>query len=768
MASRRYTAMHWGIYEVEDRPGALPTLHGLSSDQDPSPIGLDMLDESVSRLRIRRPAIRRGWLEKGPGPTGARGSDAFVEVDWGTALDHVAAEVARVRKAHGNGAIFGGSYGWSSAGRFHHAQSQLHRFLNVAGGYVRSVDTYSLGAGRALLPYLVMPMDELNASHTSWEVLAEHCRLFVTFGGVPLKNTQVSSGGAGDHRARAGLRAMAAAGTRFVNISPVRDNLDTGGPVEWIPIRPNTDTALMLALGHEVLRHPRFDRGFLDRCTVGFEHVRAYLTGDVDGTPKTPEWAEAITDVPAARTRALAGELMATRSLVNAAWSLQRASHGEQPFWALITLGCLLGQVGLPGGGFALGYGPMNTQGSAHPRFGGPTLPQGRNAVPGFIPVARIADMLLHPGASFPYRGETHTYPEIRLVYWAGGNPFHHHQDLNRLQRAWGRPETVVVHEPYWTPTARRADIVLPATTPLERNDIGYATREGHVVAMQRAVAPFAEARDDYAIFSALAERLDLGPAFTEGLDEMGWLRRLYGESAARAKAVGIDLPDFQRFWSEGLIQLAPHDCPFTLLEAFRGDPQVHPLDTPSGRIELFSETIAGYGLEDCPGQAVWREPAEWLGAPAAARHPLHLISDQPQRRLHSQLDHSPYSRAGKVAGREPVYLNPRDAAARSIADGDVVELSNDRGRCLAGAIVTPDIMPGVARLATGAWFDPKEGPEGTTEKHGNPNALTLDRGASGFSQGCAAQSCLVQARRLDGPPPPVTAFTLPRGINIK
>ena len=126
----------------------------------------------------------------------------------------------------------------------------------------------------------------------------------------------------------------------------------------------------------------------------------------------------------------------------------------------------------------------------------------------------------------------------------------------------------------------------------------------------------------------------------------------------------------------------------------------------------------------------MWREPAEWLGAPQAARYPLHLLSDQPARRLHSQLDHSPYSRAGKVAGREPVYLNAGDAAARGIADGDVVELFNDRGRCLAGAILTPDLMPGVARLATGAWFDPENG----LDKHGNPNTLILDRGGSGFS----------------------------------
>jgi biotin/methionine sulfoxide reductase len=184
-----------------------------------------------------------------------------------------------------------------------------------------------------------------------------------------------------------------------------------------------------------------------------------------------------------------------------------------------------------------------------------------------------------------------------------------------------------------------------------------------------------------------------------------------------------------------------------------------HPLPTPSGKIEIVSQRITGFGLPDCPGHPVWLEPYEWLGHAKAATYPLHLLSDQPERRLHSQLDASPYSRAGKVAGREPVYLNRADATARGIADGDLVELFNDRGRCLAGAILSDAIMPGVARLATGAWYDP--GPD--LERHGNPNVLTLDRGASGLSQGCVAQTCLIEARRYVGEPPRVTVFDPPQ-----
>ncbi|MCW1384082.1 molybdopterin-dependent oxidoreductase [Novosphingobium sp. KCTC 2891] len=752
-----YSAAHWGIYEVDPQPEGAPVLRPLSADPDPTRIGLDQLSPEVRRLRIARPAVRKGWLE-GRSRDG-RGGEPFVEIDWDEALDLVAGEITRVRTDWGNRAIFAGSYGWASAGRFHHAQSQLHRFYNCLGGYARSVDSYSLGAGRVLMPHIAVDMDSSNASHTSWDVLEDHCTLFVSFGGVPLKNTQVSSSGAGRHRARAGLAGLASAGVRIVNIGPVGDNLEAGAGVEWIPLRPNTDTALMLALAHAVYHDPAFDRAFIDSHTVGFDRFVPYLVGTADGVAKSPEWAEPITGVPAAATRALAAAMLRNRTMLNAAWALQRAAHGEQPFWALVTLAAMLGQIGLPGGGYGLGYGAMNVMGSAHVRIPGPVFPQGRNAVADFIPCARLADMLLHPGEPFRYNGGEHRYPDIKLVHWAGGNPFHHHQDLNRLRRAWARPETIVVHEQYWNAAARHADIVLPASTALERNDIGFATREGYYIAMKQAMAPQGEARSDHAILAGVAERLGVAEAFGERRDEMAWLRQIYESNRARVGETGLALPDFDAFWEQGLIDLAPHDAPHVMHADFRADAVAHPLPTPSGRIEIFSERIAGFGLGDCPGHPVWREPFEWLGGAEADRFPLHLISDQPERRLHSQLDPSPWSRAGKVAGREGVHIHPADAAARGIGDGDVVELFNDRGRCLAGAVLNERLLRGVVRLSTGAWYDP----DGMRDRHGNPNVLTLDRGSSELSQGCSAHSCLVDLRKWTGEAPPVRAFDLPR-----
>src|SRR5437868_2221394 len=237
---RTLTAAHWGVYEVEyDDAGKASKLHPFSKDPDPSPIGLHMLSDEVARLRVRRPSFRKSWLERGPAAANdKRGAEPFVELPWDEALDLVANELKRVRTTWGNRAIFGGSYGWSSAGRFHHAQSQVHRFLNSLGGYVRHVDTYSLGAGRALTPHILAPMETLQQDATAWSSLEKHCQLFVAFGGLPMKNAQVSSGGAAEHVMPGAIVKMAANGVKFVNISPIRGDLEAGSAVEWLSIKP--------------------------------------------------------------------------------------------------------------------------------------------------------------------------------------------------------------------------------------------------------------------------------------------------------------------------------------------------------------------------------------------------------------------------------------------------------------------------------------------------------------------------------------------------
>jgi biotin/methionine sulfoxide reductase len=308
--------------------------------------------------------------------------------------------------------------------------------------------------------------------------------------------------------------------------------------------------------------------------------------------------------------------------------------------------------------------------------------------------------------------------------------------------------------------------VVLPATCTLEREDIGFAIRDRYLVATTRAMAPRGQARDDHEIFRGLAARLGVERSFTEGLSAQQWMRRMYDECRDRALPAGVALPEFDAFREQGLVDIGSHAAPVVMLQAFRADPSASPLATPSGRIEIHSDTLAGFGLADCGGHARWLEPREWLGNAAGSGYPLHLLSDQPHHKLHSQLDASPHSRRKKIQGREPILMSISDAKARGIADGDIVRVWNARGSCLAAAVVSDGVRPGVVKLSTGAWLDPGSWEQPFFDKHGNPNVLTADEPASALSQGCAAQTCLVEVEKLQQVPPAVTAFRVPEGAS--
>jgi biotin/methionine sulfoxide reductase len=690
-----------------------------------------------------------------------RGDDAYVAVSWDEALGLVADEVARVRDRYGNPAIFGGSYGWASAGRLHHARTLLHRFLWAIGGATLSTTNYSFGAAMLLLPHVLGNIDAVAGNVTEWREIFAHTERFVAFGGLPSKNWKVAHGGAGLHEFDDHAATARASAIGFTSISPMRDDGVAAFGATWQPIRPGADTALILALAHVVHERGAVDRAFVERYCTGGDRFLAYVAGRSDGQPKSPEWAAPLTGISAAQITALAESLIGKRTLFTASWALQRAENGEQPFWALIALAALLGQIGLPGGGVGFGYGSINSAGAEAFRMPAFGMAARSHASDLCIPVARVADMLLDPGGDVEFDGATLTYPDVRLVYWAGGNPFHHHQDLFRLREAFQKPDTIVVHEPWWTATARHADIVLPATTPLERNDIGGSSRDPFLFAMQRAIEPYAQARNDFDIFGALAERLGVREAFDEGLDEDAWLRRIYETARKRLAERAIPAPPFETFWNEGFLRVPAPAKPETPLAAFRADPAAKPLATPSGKIELFSQAVADFGYAEVPGHPHWSEPREWLGSALATRFPLHMVSTQPADKLHAQMDGSRLSRNAKVADRNELWMHPDDARARGLADGNVVRVFNDRGATLAGVRVTNDIIPGVVRLPTGTWFDPAPNGE-RLDKHGNPNALTQDVGTSRLGQGCAAQSCLVEVALFAGEAPAVTAFELP------
>lgn len=237
---------------------------------------------------------------------------------------------------------------------------------------------------------------------------------------------------------------------------------------------------------------------------------------------------------------------------------------------------------------------------------------------------------------------------------------------------------------------------------------------------------PLGEALDDHAIFRGLAERF------------------------------GIELPEFDAFRAEWRFDRPDPTGEVIQFGDFVADPERNPLSTPSGRIELFSDVIAGFGLADCPGHPVWIEPAEWLGA-GDAKGRLHLVSGQSIPRLHGQLDNGAVARATKIQGREPVYLNPVAAQRIGVTNGDVVLLSNQRGKALAGVVIDDGIREDVAWMGTGAWYDAREIDGERIDVHGHPNTLTIDKGTSGLAQGNIAHTAQVDVRKWVGPLPELT-----------
>jgi len=758
-SGRRTIATHWGTAEASlDAEGRL-RLDPPAADPWPTPLMGGYAELADHPLRIACPAARQGWLEarrNGTSDERRRGAEPFVRISWDEAIDLAAAEIDRVRKDSGNSSIFAGSYGWGSAGRFHHPQSQLKRFMNLAGGFTFSKNTYSYGAGSVLLGRILGPeFSDPAACAPDWGSVAQAGATILAFGGIPLRNTQVESGGFVRHRVPGALKAAAEAGCKLIVVSPTRGDIPEFPDADYIRLRPGTDTAFMLGMAHTIIREGRADREFLGRCAAGFDAAEAYVMGHQDGVEKTPAWAATICDCPADRIEDAARQLTDGPSLIACAWSLQRAEHGEQTFWMTVTLAAMAGQIGRPGCGLAFGLGSANPVGRHGTRLRGPALPQGNNRAGTFIPVARIADMLLTPGGKFDYDGERLTYPDIRLVYWAGGNPFHHHPDINRLRRAWRKPETVIVNETHWTATARHADLVLPVCLGLERNDICISRQGCEAVYNHKILEPHGEALTDHEVFRRMAARLGFEADFTEGRSPEDWVRWIY-EGYVRNHP---ELPPLEELKETGIadyVDLAGGPVPVVPLADFVADPESVPLSTRSGRIELFSETIASFGYDDCHGQAKWFEPRSWLGSPAAKRYPLHLLTPQPHNRLHSQLGQTSVGRSDERHGRAPVTIHPVDAAAREIADGQIVRLFNDQGTCLAAARLSDEARPGVAILATGAWYDPDDpAAEAPLDLHGNPNVLVPDVAASSLSQGTNGSSCLVEIAPEANPPRP-------------
>ena len=527
---------------------------------------------------------------------------------------------------------------------------------------------------------------------------------------------------------------------------------------------------MMLGIAHTLVTEKLHDEKFLAGYTTGFDKFKAYLMGETDKTPKTAEWAAEICGVPANVLKQLAQRFAKSRTMLAGGWSIQRQYQGEQRYWMLVTLAAMLGQIGTPGGGFGFSY---HYSGGGAPSTDSPMVSGitdgGKSAGPGVlgtIPCSHISDMLLNPGKEYEHGGKKAKYPSIKLVYWVGGNPFTHHQDRNKMIKAFQKVETFVVQDFQWTPTARHADIVLPATTTLERNDIEHIGDYSAlaILAQKKVIEPMFEARHDFDILAGVAKRLGKEKEFTEGKAEMDWLKSFYEGALTQAKNKKIAMPSFDDFWKTGIIEfpVTAAGKGFIRHAKFREDPMLNPLGTPSGRIEIYSKNIEKMNYDDCPPHPMWMEPIERAGGPKT-KFPLHVLTKHSKNRLHSQLCGTVLRKDYAVAGREPCLINTADAKARGIKNGDVIRVFNDRGQILAGAKVTDAIRAGSICINEGGWYDPESNKPGALCRYGDVNVLTIDVGTSRLAQANCANSAAVEVEKYKGQAPQTQVFDAPK-----
>ena len=774
------TAAHWGMLKLTIKDGKIIKSEPYQKVSEiENSLQYHTQDLVYAKDRIKYPMVRKSYLKDPSNPKPhLRGSEEWVKVSYDEAIKLISTQLKKTREDKGVEGVFAGSYGWKSSGNMHNSRILLHRFMTATGGFVGTAGDYSTGASQVIMPH-VLGTIEVYEQQTSWPIVLEHSKVVVIWGANPLATLKIAWT-SNDEYGLHYFEKLKKSGKKIICIDPIKTETCDYLNAQWIAPVPNTDVALMMGIAHTLIETNKFDKNFLEEYTEGFEQFKDYLVGKDDKIAKDASWASKITGIDVETIKELANVFFDNRTMLMSGWGMQRAHHGEQPHWMLVTLASILGQIGLPGGGFGLSYhysngGSPTTKGAI---IGGMTASSTASAGTGqswlqkttafSFPVARIADALLNPGKKIDFNGKVITYPDIEFIYWVGGNPVVHHQDTNTLVKALKKPRTIVVHEAFWTPTARMADIVMPVTTSYERNDITMTGDYSNlnIVPMKQAVEKQFESRDDYQIFSDLAKEFGAFEQFTQNKTDVQWIEEFYTKAYDQGVKANIKMPNFREFWSKNqpiTFEIPFENTQFVRYAEFREDPILNPLGTPSGKIEIYSKTIEKMNYEDCPAHPTWMEPIEWLGMEKKNAE-FAMVSPHPSHRLHSQLSNTSLRAKYAVNNREPIWINTKDAKAKGIKNGDLVRVFNERGQILTGAIVTDSIKEGVVKVDEGAWYAPAEpGVEGSICTNGSPNVLTIDIPSSKLANGNISHTALVNIEKFKGKAPALNIFEQPK-----
>ena len=632
---------------------------------------------------------------------GPRGSGKFERISWNDALDEVARQMLRVRAKYGNAAILDASRSGSLSAL--HGRTAAQRFLYMFGG---CTELWSNMSAEAEIFAVRMTFGAKATYKSAGREPTDYVnsKLILMWGWSPGDGTF----GTGTYQY---LRLAKKKGVRIVCVDPRRTRTSAALADEHIHIKPSTDAAALIAMAYVIVSEGLHDQAYCDAHVLGFDESHlppgappgasylSYLNGSADGVEKTPEWAAAITGMPAEVIRRLAIEFATTKpAALQCGYAPGRTAYGEQFHRAAYALAAITGNVGIKGGNSGVSNGATG-------RTGIKSLPAGANPIDARVSSPLLADLLA--------RGRRGGYPaDIKLIYSAGGDLFNQAPNVTKMVGSLADVEFIIAQDHFLTPTAQHADIVLPATTFWERNDVHtpWAGAGHYAIYMKQAVEPMHECRNDIDIFADLARRL--GIAGYNDKSETEWLRELTREA----------VDDFEAFAENGVARFPPPEDAVAFAREIR-DPARHKFTTPSGKIEIYSMALAAnpdpYGLGVIPPIPTWIPPFR-----DDARFPLKLCTPKSRARTHSIHSNQPV--LGRV-DRDDVWLHPADAAARGIADGDVVRVFNDRGTVLLPARVTDRMAQGTVSIKEGAWFTPDGKGHDT---RGCANVLTEDRSA--------------------------------------
>lgn len=683
--------------------------------------GSDEFGESECRACLRGRSIRR-WinhpdrLKKPLKRTGKRGSGEFDEISWDEAIDLFYEKLKYTIDTFGNDAVFR----CSAEGSMSSGGGLFARLMNMNGGFLGSYGTDSqtqadFGAGYML--------HGKYTSSSAWEgspsPVMRDSDLIVLFGSSAA--TSRNSGG----NLMYDIAIARENGTRIVNVDVRLGEEESGHPSEWLPIRPGTDAAFASAICYVLIAEGYADEDDIRAHCVGYDEEtmpesakgkslswKDYIMGaGYDLTAKTPEWASPITQIPVERIYELARAIgSAKAAFIYAGVGVQRRSNGENTCRAIMMIPIVSGQYGLPGTSTGLN---MATS-PAGPWISG--YASGDNPIKVMIPITKRIEVIERGEEFTALRdgliGGDKLVSNAKFVYARGTNMLaNQNSDINwaaSVLEDESKCEFIVGSDFFLTASMKYCDLILPECTEQERMHFTSTLYTGHMSFMfgQKVQDPPFECRREFDWMADLADRFGMREEFTEGMDEDEKYKESYQAVYDSGYYPGIPTLDegIESGWWCKPVEAAPK------LTEFRADPESSPLDSPSGRIEVFSEALAEiaetWELDD-PRDVISPIPIYNPGfesyEDATEQYPLMGSSWKSKIRYHSKWNQVDLL---NQACRHQVWINTLDAGTRGIKSGDMVRIYNDRGEIRIEARVTPRIIPGAFALEEGKMRD--------------------------------------------------------------